>query len=166
MEICAQQKTLLRYVAQKLKIMDTWWRKYPTCTSILLTFLSIFFSTSSCHTNAQTNNTHTLAHLSTHICKHTTCTSDMVTETVSGWTASRTHCSTLVVKRWGSSARSQRSFLEHLEQEDKLQSHLHSTTSIRFHTNANALIGFRQIVCSLVGVWEWIRAVRMNNECN
>lgn len=31
--------------------------------------------------------------------KQATCTSDMVTETVLGWTDSRTHCSALVVKR-------------------------------------------------------------------
>lgn len=114
-----------------------------------------------------------------------TCTSDMVTEMVSGCTESRTHCSTLVVKRWGSSARSHRSFLEHLWPEDTLQSHLRSETLIRFHSDlvihtnpvcccpllgkmhCVSWVSFRQSACWLVGVWmdvwEQIREMHLNS---
>ena len=64
---------------------------------------------------------------------HCTCTSDMVTETVSGWTESRTHCSTLVVKRWGSSARSQLSFLEHLQGTDTINQWMNQ--ELEMHTS-------------------------------
>lgn len=42
---------------------------------------------------------------------------DMVTDTLRGWTVNCTHCSRSEAKRWGSSARSQASCLEQLQEE-------------------------------------------------
>ena len=97
-------------------MMDPLWH-HCHLTSIFLFFLFFFFFLFF-RPFPITHNTHTRTHAT-----HCTCTSDMVTEMVVGWTESRTHCSALVVKRWGSSARSQWSFLEHLE-----RTHTHTHT--------------------------------------